>query len=102
MEVCSAVANWCGVVCAGIASCGVPQVLQWRGCAQVCDWIHQGSEPASRKDWCDYVSADVQEVSEVEQSYSNSIQKLVKSPQYELHSNFIMQLLGSSPYEEIG
>lgn len=44
----------------------------------------------------------MQEVSEAEQSYATALQKLVKSPLYELHSNIFMQLLGGNPYEEIG
>ena len=43
-----------------------------------------------------------QEVGEVEQNYSNSIQKLLRSSSYSFHSNILMRWLGSEPYQEIG
>ena len=44
----------------------------------------------------------VQEVGDVEQNYSNSIQKLLRSSSYSFHSNILMKWLGSDPYQEIG
>ena len=44
----------------------------------------------------------LQEVGDVEQNYSNSIQKLLRSSSYSFHSNILMKWLGSEPYQEIG
>ena len=44
----------------------------------------------------------LQEVGDVEQDYSNSIQKLLRSSSYSFHSNILMKWLGSDPYKEIG
>ena len=46
--------------------------------------------------------AHSQEVGDVEQNYSNSIQKLLRSSSYSFHSNILMKWLGSDPYQEIG
>lgn len=43
-----------------------------------------------------------QEIAEVEQSYSSSILRLLRSTSYTFHSNILVQWLGSEPYEEIG
>lgn len=48
------------------------------------------------------LTARAQEVGDVEQNYSNSIQKLLRSSSYSFHSNILMKWLGSDPYQEIG
>lgn len=47
-------------------------------------------------------ACNMQSMSDVEQSYSQSIARLVRSSAYTFHSNILMQWLGSDPYEEIG